>query len=221
MPFGIVAAGLIATDGQTADAVSGNAVRRRISKTISHFGSGYGTGVVAGGFYLFGRIEKDDRARETGLLASEALIDAQIIVTVLKTATQRARPLAGERRGRFFTKGNSFPSGHSASAWALATVVAHEYKDKPLIKYGAYGLAAAVSVARYTGRKHFLSDAAVGSVIGYGIGRYVYRAHHDSSLDVDPKQTTKKDSQSRLLPFIVPQFNRRARSYGAALNWNF
>jgi hypothetical protein len=32
-----------------------------------------------------------------------------------------------------------------------------------------------VSVSRYTARDHFLSDALVGSVIGFGIGRYVYR----------------------------------------------
>ena len=219
-PFGATTAALIATDRRTAGALSDNAAQRRVSNTVSYFGSTYGTGAVAGGFYLYGRIKGDARARETGLLAAEALIDSGIWVAVLKTATQRTRPLEGDRRGRFFTGGDSFPSGHSAAAWSLATIVAHEYSDKPFIKYSAYGLATAVSVSRFTGRKHFLSDALVGSLIGYGIGRYVYRAHHDSSLDAGGA-ATKNNPTTKLFPFIVPRFDRARRSYGATLQWNF
>ena len=42
--------------------------------------------------------------------------------------------------------------------------------------------AAAVSVSRYTGRNHFLSDVLVGSALGYGIGRR-QRQHHPRGLD--------------------------------------
>ena len=220
-PLGAATAGLIATDRRTADALGENRARRRISSAVSYLGSSYGAGAIAGGFYLFGRIKNDARARETGLLAGEALIDTGILVTVLKTTTRRMRPLFGDRRGRFFTKGNSFPSGHSAAAWSVATVVAHEYSDKPIVKYAAYGLATAVSLSRFTGRKHFLSDALVGGAIGYGIGRFVYRKHHDSSLDANGMQTIKNNSTTKLFPLIVPQFNRAARVYGATLQWNF
>src|SRR5262249_61572111 len=102
----------------------------------------------AAAFYLLGRKENDARARETGLLGGEALIDSGIVAAVLKTATQRPRPRAGEDRGKFFHGGLSFPSGHSIVAWALATIGSNEYRDNRLIQISAYGLATAVSVSR-------------------------------------------------------------------------
>src|SRR5439155_937905 len=60
----------------------------------------------------------------------------------------------------------------------LATVIANEYHDHRAVEIAAYGLASAVSISRFTGHNHFLSDVLVGSALGYGIGRYVYKTHH-------------------------------------------
>src|SRR6185295_14101617 len=108
-------------------------------------------------------------------------IDSLIVTTALKEATQRARPLDGRNRSRFFIGGSSFPSGHSMQAWAVATVFANEYHDHLAVQIAAYGIAATVSVSRFTVLRHYLSDALVGSAIGYGIGRYVYHAHHHAN----------------------------------------
>ena len=219
-PLGLATAGLIATDRRTARSLGDNRSRERVSHGISLLGSGYGVGGIAGAFYLFGLFEKDERARETGLLGGEALIDSGIVTTVLKTATGRSRPLFDNGRGRFFNGGNSFPSGHSAASWALAAVVAEEYQKKPWVRFGAYGAATAISVSRFTGRNHFLSDALVGSVLGYCIGHYVYRTHHDFSLDANLKKPKKPD-HSKLFPDIIPSFDRQSRTYGANLRWDF
>jgi membrane-associated phospholipid phosphatase len=154
------------------------------------------------------------------LLGAEALINSGIVAAVLKSSTQRRRPRAGEERGEFFEGGLSFPSGHTIAVWSLATVVANEYRDKHLVQIGAYGLAAAVSVSRFTGRNHFLSDVLVGSAIGYGIGRYVYRTHHVSSQGGTDRATSKNHASSSF-PSIMPRYNGRSRSYGITLAWNF
>jgi len=140
---------------------------------------------VAGGFYLFGRAQGDSRARETGLLGVQAIANALILTEALKTAAGRDRPtrhrgteLVSDADGEFLQAGRSFPSGHAMQAWALATVVAEEYRHNPWVRYSAFGLAGLVSVARVTARDHFPSDVFVGSVLGYLIGRHVYRAHH-------------------------------------------
>ena len=211
IPLGVTTAGLIATDRRTAGALDDNNVRLNVSRDISYLGSVYGTGAVAGIFYLVGRKTQNERARETGILGGEALIDGYAVGAVVKTATGRLRPRE-EEPGDFFEGGRSFPSGHAISAWALATVVAHEYRDNRLVQISAYGLAAAVGISRFTGRNHFLSDVLVGSVTGYGIGRYVYRSHHDE----DAGQTT---TRLRHMPIITPVYNRQARSYGVALSW--
>src|SRR6267143_2743474 len=217
VPLGVSTAALIATDRRTADALDNNRARLNVSHDVSYLGSGYGAGSVAGAFYLVGRATHNARARETGLLGSEALIDSGVVAAVLKHATQRPRPRAGKERGDFFDGGLSFPSGHSIAAWSLATVVANEYRDNRLVQISAYGLAAAVSVSRYTGRNHFLSDVLVGSAIGYGIGRYVYRTHHDPTLESITQERPR--SPSKLLPFIIPRYERAPRNYGVALVW--
>jgi membrane-associated phospholipid phosphatase len=98
----------------------------------------------------------------------------------------------------------------------MATVIANEYQDKRLVQVAAYGLASAVSLSRFTGHKHYLSDVLVGSALGYGIGRYVYHAHHRITSDSDDDAT--KGSR---WPAITPEYNRGARQYGVGLTWSF
>jgi membrane-associated phospholipid phosphatase len=210
VPSGIGAMALFTTDRITGDEIARSQRQVKASRIVSYAGSVYGLGAVATTFYLLGRKKSDDRARETGILSAEALADSLIVSGALKEITQRARPMEGVERSEFFDGGNSFPSGHSVQAWAVAAVIANEYHDRKLVKLAAYGVASAVSVARFTEHKHYISDVIVGSAAGYAIGRYVYKAHHR-----DPSIT-----QSHW-PAIVPQYNRSARQYGVGLTWNF
>ena len=220
MPFGVSTAALIATDRRTAAEIRESDSQLTASRDISRLGAAETTGGLAAAFYLVGRARNDRRLKETGLLGAEALIDGLIVSESLKTITQRPRPLEDNGRGRFFRGGNSFPSGHAIGAWSFATVVANEYDNNRLIKFSAYGLAAAVSISRYTGERHFLSDIFVGSVIGYGVGRYVYRTHHDPNNNSGDGSTQHRTS-SKLFPMIVPSYDRRAREYGINLAWSF
>jgi membrane-associated phospholipid phosphatase len=208
-PAGIGLMALFTTDRITGDEIFEANRQVHASRAISYAGSVYGLGAVAGTFYLVARARKDDRAREAGLLSAEALIDSTITAAALKGITQRARPLDGVERSEFFDGGNSFPSGHSTQAWAVATVIANEYKHRRSVQIAAYGIAGAVSVARFTGHKHYLSDVVVGSALGYGIGKFVFNARH------------RESSSNSAWPLITPQVNRRARQYGFGLTWNF
>lgn len=223
MPLGVATALFVATDRHTAGELvepGDHRTRLRFSGNVSRLGTGYATGGVAAAFYFVGRAKNDDRARETGLLAAEALIDSTIVVTALKTVSQRQRPTTDHASGEFFDGGSSFPSGHAISAWTVATVIDQEYgQHRPLVRFGVYGLATAVSLARYAGSNHFLSDVLVGSALGYGIGRYVYHQHHDRSLDGVTKMKKKGITRSRFFPQIAPSYSRRGNSYGATLSW--
>ena len=211
IPSSIGFMALVTTDRITGDEMAEFELPLKTSRVISNAGSVYGLGAVAGAFYLFGRNRNDDRARETGLLSAEALVNGVIVEAALKGITQRARPLDGVERSEFFDGGNSFPSGHSTQAWAVATVIAHEYRGRRAVQIAAYGAATAVSVARFTGQKHYLSDVVAGSALGFAIGRYVYTTHHRGS-----------STDSELWrPMITPQFNRAAHAYGLSLTWSF
>jgi len=79
--------------------------------------------------------------------------------------------------------------------------------------------ATAVTLLRYSGRKHSLSDILVVGAIGCGIGRYVYRTRRvqpsDATGDAKQKKTTK------LMPFIVPLYSPQTRTFGGMPAWNF
>jgi membrane-associated phospholipid phosphatase len=227
LPVGSAAAVLFATDRHTggeAEEGGSNSARVRISNDFSQLGSFYATGGIAAAFYFVGRAKDDARARETGLLGAEALVDSGIVVTALKSVARRQRPTTDHASGEFFSGGTSFPSGHSISAWSLAAVVAGEYgHHRPALRFAVYGLAAAVSLSRYGGRNHFLSDVLVGSAVGYGIGHYVYLKRHDPTLDGEPEKHSVL--RSKYFPAIAPRFGgdgtRKGREYGALLAWNF
>ena len=218
VPSGIGLMALITTDRMTGDEISEFPRLVKPSKIISYAGSTYGVGAVAATFYLVGRTKNDTRARETGILSAEALVDSLLVVHALKGVTQRARPQTGRERSEFFDGGNSFPSGHSISAWSVATIIADEYHDHRAVQIAAYGIASAVSLARFTGGKHYLSDVLVGSALGYGIGKYVYHAHHRKN-----SYSSDEDEGSREFRHLViaPTYDRRARQYGAGLTWSF
>jgi membrane-associated phospholipid phosphatase len=218
VPGSIGLMALITTDRITGDELAESDRQVGVSKAISYAGSAYGIGAVAGTFYLIGRNKIDARARETGVLVAEAAIDSLIVYGGLKTITQRARPADGRERSEFFDGGSSFPSGHSTQAWAAATIIASEYHDRRSVQIAAFATATAVSVARFTGKKHYLSDVVAGSALGYGIGKYVYHKRHRDVPDV----ANDSGPVSKLWwPAITPDFNRRTHQYGIGLTWSF
>ncbi len=135
----------------------------------------YGTAAAVGGIYLTGLFTQDEHAKRTGILAAEASIDSFLIYGSMKLIFNRERPYTSPTEGTFFAgnfSGGSFPSGHAAISWTLASVVAHEYPKWP-VQLLMYGMATTVATTRVTGGQHFPSDVFVGSALGYLVGRYV------------------------------------------------
>jgi membrane-associated phospholipid phosphatase len=180
VPFGGITAGLLATDSQYSASLSRNPATLRHYKTFSNAGLASLVGADAG-FYLFSYPAHNVHWRETGLLAGEAALNSLVTVEALKYATERQRPYQKNGDGRFFTGGTSFPSEHSAVAWSIAGVIAHEYPG-PLPRLLAYGMASAVSFSRVHAREHFPSDVFIGSVLGYLISGNIYRRRHDPEV---------------------------------------
>jgi membrane-associated phospholipid phosphatase len=198
---------LIATDQRVANHIGQSNDPLRHSDTISSLGSPYATFGAAGTMFAIGALSDNERLKETGVMGFEALIDSAIVGRALKLATGRQRPGRKSSDGGFWSRGDSLPSGHAITTFALATVVAHQYSDKPLVQVAAYGIAAAVSVARVTGHSHYPSDALVGASLGFLIGRYVVRA--------------RGKEEGRRMPSISPYVSHATRTYGAGVSFAF
>lgn len=178
VPSAGVFAALIASDSWFAKQV--NPAHVQTSLHISDYGA-YSLIGLGGASFLLGHIKRDDHLQEAGLLSGEAAVNATAVAYVFKEVSQRERPNEGNQHGNFFYGGASFPSEHSAIAWSIASVWAHEYPGW-LSQFAAYGLASTITLTRVTAQQHFPSDVIVGSALGWYFGRQVYRAHHDPEV---------------------------------------
>src|SRR3984957_4156897 len=180
IPFAGIAAGSLASDTHVARGLTRSSSFVSKSSSFSNYGVG-ALGGIAGGMYVLGKITHNDHAQEAGLLSGEAAVDAVGVTTVLQYAFGRQRPLDGTGQGYFWHGGTSFPSDHSTAAWAVASVMTHEYPGT-WSKLFFYGFASAISLSRVTGKDHFPSDVLVGAAIGWFTGQHVFRAHHNPDL---------------------------------------
>src|SRR5690606_20284557 len=91
-----------------------------------------------GSLYLAGLITRDKKMRDTAMFAGQAAADAFLLSMVIKGVTRRVRPVDippnGDFGKTFFQSDRSFlsvsggfPSGHTISAFAIATVIARRY----------------------------------------------------------------------------------------------
>ncbi len=127
-----------------------------------------------------GYVRHDRYQQSTALLCADAYADSAIPPLVIMAIARRRRPsevppltpFGDEFFKDSWYKGSSFPSGHSAAAFAVATVVAHRYSNHKWVPVLAYGMAAVISLSRITGREHFPSDVFVGGVVGYATAEY-------------------------------------------------
>ena len=208
LPFAEVSGGFFATDRSAIRALPGSPETQKRFREFSNVGLASLVG-AGGGLYLWSKISHDEHQRETGVLATEAVIDSLAVNSTLQYSFGRERPYQDQGRAAFFQGGNSFPSDHSAMAWSAASVIAHEYPGT-LTQFLAYGMATAVSASRVMGKQHFPSDVVVSAGIGWLIGREVYKKHHDpevggggwGSLSSDNEIEGQRDHSKMGSPFV-------------------
>jgi membrane-associated phospholipid phosphatase len=114
----------------------------------------------AAGTYAYGSLAGKSPVAQLGVDLMEAEIVAGLTTHVLKYATQRTRP-----DGEEF----SFPSGHAAGIFAVATVFQRHYGLKAAIP--AYTIATLISGARLQANAHYPTDIIMGSAFGILAGR--------------------------------------------------
>jgi membrane-associated phospholipid phosphatase len=137
---------------------------------------------VPASLLIAGYIRHDTYQTSTALLAGEAYADSAVVDLAMKAVTRRKRPSdvrpGNSFNGTFFSggkspfKGSSFPSGHAAGVFSVATVVATRYRNHRWVPWVSYGFATVVSCSRITTLAHFPSDVFLGAGLGYTITRY-------------------------------------------------
>ena len=195
VPFAVSTGVLINSDQHTmTQALHISPSDQKTANNISNGGI-VALGAIPAGAYAWSFFSRAPQARETGLLAGEAVANGLVVNEALKLVFRRDRPLVNNSQGKFFSSGitdSSFPSNHATAAWAMASVIGEEYPGW-LPRLTVYGLASTVSISRILAYQHFPSDVLVGSATGWLIGHYVYRAHHNYSLTPFSPRPEEKD----------------------------
>ena len=124
---------------------------------------------IAAALFAFGG-RSGRRAAVSG--AAAIGVNSFVVNVPLKAMARRARPVRGtendlEARHVRMPTSRSFPSGHSASAFAFATAVA---AFMPELGLPLRGLAAVVAYSRVHTGVHYPGDVVVGSLVGIAIG---------------------------------------------------
>lgn len=174
---------LIATDPHSERYFRNNAAFDETSEVFSTTN----TAIVEFGFpavvYVTGLLRHDSYTKKTAMLAAEAYVDSAIPHVVIKDISRRLRPSAVPANQDFrdtffqshvtvFGKGSSFPSGHAAAAFSIATVMARRYGEHKWVPWVAYGVAGLISFSRVPDMAHFPSDVFLGAALGYTITRF-------------------------------------------------
>jgi membrane-associated phospholipid phosphatase len=158
-----------------------------------------GAYVIGGTLYAVGRIGHFERVADLGWHGTEAVFVADAVTYLLKGLNGRARPIVtGDTNPhdykflKGFSNGDrqSFPSGHTTSAFAAAAAVTAETgawwpRSTWVIGPLMYGGATMVGLSRMYHNKHWASDVVLGAAIGTFSGwKIVQYAHaHPTKLD--------------------------------------
>lgn len=121
---------------------------------------------LAGGalaLYGAGRLLHHEAAAQMGSDSLLALAHSSLMVQALKVAIHRQRP-DGSNHG-------SMPSGHAMTAFALAGAISAHPQAPRWVKVVAPAAAGVIAFARVGARRHYPSDVALGSTLGWLIGR--------------------------------------------------
>ena len=151
-----------------------------------------GAYIIGGGLYVFGRVSKKPNVADLGWHGLESVVLATAITGVLKGTMGRARPFVSSdtnptdfRLGGGFGNSDrqSFPSGHTTTAFAVASSITSETRrlHPVYVKFVApvlYGGATLVGLSRMYHNKHWASDVVLGAGIGTFSGLKVVRYSH-------------------------------------------
>jgi membrane-associated phospholipid phosphatase len=115
----------------------------------------------------FCKIESAHNIKDMTILYGLSNIVAGGITYVVKNTAKRERPDKSNNQ--------SFPSGHTQTAFVAAEFLYQEYKDKSVwISIGGYGVATFVGIARVYNNKHWVSDVVAGAGIGILSTKAIY-----------------------------------------------
>ncbi len=119
----------------------------------------YSPVVAMWGLNAFGTVEPYHKFRQQTTILALSAVTSIALVRSTKYIVARRRPDSGAH--------NSFPSGHTATAFLGAEILHQEYgHHSPWISVAGYSLAALTGYMRIYNKRHYVADVLAGAGVG-------------------------------------------------------
>jgi membrane-associated phospholipid phosphatase len=138
-----------------------------VASVFRHGGQPEVFGTVTVGLVAAGVVGRRPGLTRAGARLATSVALAEILTLGIKTVAGRSRPVAGVGAFDFdpFSGAESFPSGHTTVAFAVATDLGDEL-DRGWIRVGLYAVASGTAWSRINDDRHWLSDVGWGALVG-------------------------------------------------------
>ncbi len=151
-----------------------------VSRVAEKYGNAGVTTAALGATYLTGLLVKNEKAKYTALVALKTTLISGAIAQVAKNIFHRARPYQQPDKAAWYGpklggRYKAFPSGHTTTAFALATTLSAVFKEEKWVGIAAYSFAALAGASRIHDNKHWASDVFAGALLGHFVARGILR----------------------------------------------
>ena len=175
-----------------------------------------GSFATGAGVYLIGRAGGNRRVEALGLHSVESILLADVLGGGIKLLVGRQRPFVDTKtpynfqlwRGFSGYQYQSFPSGHTTTAFAFASTVTRESQfwwphAAWYVGTVFYGGATLVGLSRIYNNQHWASDVMAGAAIGTLVGLKVVKyTHSHPGNHIDRELIKGKRSQIQASPIL-------------------
>ena len=163
----------------------------------------YSPAVAVYALNAFG-VKGENNFRDRTMIYALTTVISSAAVLSLKSVTKVQRPDGSAN--------NSFPSGHTTTAFAAAAFLQHEYKNvSPWYGIVGYAAATATGVIRLYNNKHWVSDVVAGAGVGIISNKLAYLIY--------PAIKRKLFKNKPVSAMIMPYYQQH--NAGLSLVYNF
>jgi hypothetical protein len=161
-----------------------------LNTALYQMGEGGTSMLIAGGLFLYGKIDHDYRALQTASDLTEGFLMMGFSTQVLKRISGRQSPFMSTRKGGKWSpfpsfadyqtntsNYDAFPSGHLATMMCTVTILAENYPEKKWIRPLGYSLISMVGFAMMNTEVHWAGDYPLAIALGYVSGKIVTGRH--------------------------------------------
>ena len=140
----------------------------------------YAAGAVVGYFTGLQKLE------DISIQLHEALLLGSFTRKIAVYLAGRSRPYQGKGAESFGNKkGTSFFSGHTSTAFQMATIISHHVNYWPMSIF-CYGLASSMALQRLDANAHWPSDIFLGTVYGIAVAKVILKSHENRKIKIIP-----------------------------------